>query len=190
MGDLMADGLREGFFGAYSHDEEEGVVRVFDKDLNPGLDVWTYGYHPKPPHHIPMGSGAPSRGYAEMWGGTSKTFPDERHPLAPGGSVAWTEWMAPFHLTGGLSTADKDFMVRFARPAKAGEGTLSICPAREFADVTLRLLSGDQVVWETRAAMSPDRPFNGLIDGLGDVRPLTLVIESAGRTLLKRDLVL
>ncbi len=148
MGDLMAHGLREGFFGAYSHDEEEGVVRVFDKDLNPGLDVWTYGYHPKPPNGIPMGSGAPSRGYVEMWGGTSKTFPDEEHPLEPGESIEWTEWMAPFQLTGGLTTADKDFAVRFVRAASAGEdktagehgrqatgldrARLSICPAREF----------------------------------------------------------
>ena len=38
MGDLMADGLDAGFYGVYSHDEEEGVVRVFDPLLNPGVD--------------------------------------------------------------------------------------------------------------------------------------------------------
>ena len=229
MGDLMADGLREGFFGAYSHDEQEGVVRVFDKDLNPGLDVWTYGYHPKPPHHIPMGSGAPNRGYAEMWGGTSKTFPDEEHPLAPGETIEWTEWMTPFQLTGGLTTADKDFAVnwipeqRAAAAERAGNvknhgagagqeassmllsragrtqltlsrshgagAWLTICPAREFNDLRLRLLTGNRVLWETRTAMSPDRPFSGAIDSLGAVRPLTLTIESGGEMLLKKEVV-
>ncbi len=204
MGDLMADGLREGFFGAYSHDEEEGVVRIFDKALNPGLDVWTYGYHPRPPHHIPMGSGAPSRGYAEMWGGTSKTFPDEERPLAPGETIEWTEWMMPFQLTGGLTTADRDFAIRCVRGVGAGKpdgrsrteadravaerGRLLICPAREFGGLTLRLISGDRVLWETHTAMSPDRPFSAEIDGLGAARPLTLIIESGGRILLKKDL--
>ena len=183
MGDLMADGLKEGFFGAYSHDEEEGVVRVFDKDLNPGLDVWTYGYHPEPPRGIPMGSGAPSRGYVEMWGGTSKTFPDEEHPLAPGESIEWTESMAPFQLTGGLTAADRDFAIGF------GRGRLSICPAREFSDVRLRLLASDRVLWESRTAMSPDRPFSALIESVGDALPLTLTIESEGRILLKKELL-
>ena len=59
MGDLMADGLQAGFYGAYSHDEEEGVVRVFDPLVNPGVDVWTYGFHP---NNIPMGSGAANKG--------------------------------------------------------------------------------------------------------------------------------
>jgi hypothetical protein len=193
MGDLMADGLKEGFFGAYSHDEEEGVIRVFDKNLNPGLDVWTYGYHPEPPYQIPMGSGAPSRGYVEMWGGTSKTFPDERHPLAPGASIEWTEWMASFQLTGGLTTADRDFALCFLpkvgvaeRVAGEGRARMAICPAREFEDLRLRLIAGDQVLWETRTAMSPDRPFSAAVEGLGEARPLTLTIESGGRMLLKK----
>ena len=46
MGDLMADGLSAGFFSAYSHDAEEGVVRVFDPLKNPGVDMWTYAFHP------------------------------------------------------------------------------------------------------------------------------------------------
>jgi len=37
MGDLMADSLDAGFYGAYSHDEEEGGIRVFDPLLNPVL---------------------------------------------------------------------------------------------------------------------------------------------------------
>lgn len=216
MGDLMADGLKEGFFGAYSHDEEEGVVRVFDEKLNPGLDVWTYGYHPQPPRQIPMGSGAPSRGYVEMWGGTSKTFPDERHSLAPGASIEWTEWMAPFQLTDGLTTADKDFAVRLGLEPGPGEADtqktdgghdhltpgrtqgrhvsnakqarLTICPAREFNGLSLRLLAGGRVLWQAQADISPDRPFGARIEGLGNARPVTLIIESAGKILLSKEI--
>jgi hypothetical protein len=68
--------------------------------------------------------------------------------------------------------------------------TLSICPAREFGDLTLKLRSENRVLWETRTAMSPDRPFSAVIDGLGTAHPLTLVIESGGEILLKKELVL
>jgi len=187
-GDLMAGELRDGFFGAYSHDEQEGVVRVFDKDLNPGIDVWTYGYHPKPPGQIPMGSGAPNLGYVKMWGGTSKTFPDERRPLGPGKSIEWTEWMAPFHLTGGLTAADKEFAICFSPEAGGARGRLAVCPARAFTDLRMRLMSGDRTLWKVQASMSPDRPFGALINGLADARPLTLFISSGRRILLKKDL--
>ena len=49
MGDLMADSLDAGFYGAYSHNEEEGVIRVFDPLLNPGVDMWTCGFNPEDP---------------------------------------------------------------------------------------------------------------------------------------------
>ncbi len=134
-----------------------------------------------------MGSGAANRGYVEMWGGTSKTFPDERRPLEPGKSVEWTEWMAPFQLTGGMTAADRNFAVRFAREAGSGRGRLAICPARAFADLRLRLLAGERVIRETRTSMSPDRPFEALVDDPAGAGPLTLVIEAGRRTLFKRD---
>jgi len=125
MGDLMADGLKHGFYGAHSHDANEGVVRVFDKDKTPGVDVWTYGFHPI---KIPMGSSSPNKGYVEMWGGTSKLFPDERRPLAPGESVEWIEWMFPYHGTGGLTFADTALAVNFTLNTDTRTATVSICP--------------------------------------------------------------
>jgi len=38
-----------------------------------------------------MGSGAKSKGYAEMWGGNVKSIPDARAPLAAGKTINWTE---------------------------------------------------------------------------------------------------
>jgi len=125
MGDLMADGLQHGFYGAHSHDTQEGIVRVFDPQKTPGVDVWTYGYRPD---RIPMGSGSPSRGYVEMWGGTSKLYPDERRPLAPGASREWTEWMYPYHGTGGLTLADTAVAVNFRMEPNRAAATVGICP--------------------------------------------------------------
>lgn len=162
-GDLMADGLRDGFYGAYSHDEQEGVVRVFDPAVTPGVDIWTYGYHPT---RIPMGSSAPNRGYVEMWGGTSPTYPDERRPLLPSESIRWTEWMYPFHGTGGLTFADRDLAVAVrARPSERAIA-IGLCPSGRWsgevelwraADLTGPVAARPLQRWTVDAA--PDRPF-------------------------------
>eukprot|EP01051_Picozoa_sp_SAG22_P013849 SAG22_NODE_1605_length_4014_cov_1.785696_3_plen_451_part_01 len=72
MGDIMAAGLTEGFHGVYNHDMQEGAVRIVNSTaLQPEVDTWTYGFHPKR-GEVPMGSGKPSNGYAEMWGGNAR----------------------------------------------------------------------------------------------------------------------
>lgn len=86
----MANKINHGFYSVYSHDEEEGVVRIFDPRINPGVDIRTYDYRPKVPKGIPMGSGTENKGYVEMWGGTSKYYPDERHTIGPGEMIEWT----------------------------------------------------------------------------------------------------
>ena len=75
-----------------------------------------------------------------------------------------------------------------SRPPGAG-AWLTICPAREFNDLRLRLLTENRVLWEAWTAMSPDRPFSAVIDSLGTTQPLTLVIESGGEMLLKKEVV-
>lgn len=129
MGDVMADGLTGGFYSAYSHDADEGIVRVFDPDKTPGVDVWTYGYHPT---QIPMGSGGPNAGYVEMWGGTSRTYPDERWPLAPDASLQWTEWMYPYQRTQGLTFANEDVAINFQVTPEARRVVIGLCPSGEW----------------------------------------------------------
>lgn len=157
MGDLMADGLSGGFFSAYSHDAEEGVVRVFDPLKNPGFDMWTYGFHPT---DIPMGSGAPNKGYAEMWGGTVATFPDEVRPLGPDASLTWTEWMYPYQKTGGLSFANQ-VLAANCQVSDSGDSLyLAVCPARPLQDASVEIRNNGTVVLRQSLAASPDHPFS------------------------------
>lgn len=187
MGDLMADGLRAGFYSAYSHDEAEGVVRVFDPEDTPGVDIWTYGYHTT---QIPMGSGAPSQGYAEMWGGTSRTFPHERKPLAPGGSVRWKEWMVPYHGTGGLTFADRDLAVNFVVEPGRKRAEAGICPSRPWqgtAEVWISPMDEepgrDQRLQSWGLDCRPDRPCRKemwLEEAGGQCEQLSLRLRETG----------
>lgn len=159
MGDIMADDLDAGFYGAYSHDEEEGVVRVFDPVTNPGMDMWTYGFHPT---RIPMGSGAPNKGYAEMWGGTVKLFPHERRPLAPGASLRWSEWMYAFQRTAGL-TAANDVGALNCDLGESGESlSVAFCPARTMRHAVVDVrVAGRTEHRSPLTRVAPDQPFQG-----------------------------
>ena len=161
MGDLMVDGLEGGWYGVYSHDAHEGAVRVFDQDKTPGIDAWTYGFDPK---DVPMGSGKPNKGYAEVWGGTVKTFPDEKAPLGPRDTLSWREWIYPFHATGGIDFANAALAAKFTSSAGTFGGTvlqISICPSRELAggSGSVSLSSGGSAEIESKSfKASPAEP--------------------------------
>ena len=96
MGDFTAKGMTAGYFGTYAAMADEGVLRIFNSTATPGLDTWTYGFHPK--KDVIPGEMNRSNGYAEMWGGNVKTFPDERAPIdGNNSSIFWTEWIHPYH---------------------------------------------------------------------------------------------
>ena len=179
MGDFMADGLEAGFFSAYSHDTAEGVVRVFDPIGNPGFDMWTYGFHPT---GIPMGSGKPNKGYAEMWGGTVKTFPHELAPLAPGSSLAWTEWMYPYQQTDGLTYANQHAALTCVLADDGRRIDIAICPAHPLANAAIRLQLDGHTEMRRSFSAAPDAPYRTSVTLEEKAIPenIVLTLESAG----------
>ena len=158
MGDLMVESLTAGFYGVYSHDADEGVVRVFDPLATPGLDVWSYGFHPD---NIPTGSGKPNKGYAEMWGGTSLLFPDELRPLAPRGTKAWTEWIYPIHRTAGADLATR-YLALSAHIEQASL-TVRLCPAQSLEDAQLTAYVDGRRHHVQRFTATPAKPLKTTI---------------------------
>jgi hypothetical protein len=184
VGDIMADGLEAGFFGAYSHDAEEGVVRVFDPLKNPGVDIWTYGFRP---NGIPMGSGRPNKGYVEIWGGTVKHFPHERTPLDAGSHIHWTEWIYPFQKTSGVTLANENASVNFLVTTDWRTARISICPTRSIDNASVEVRSLGKVLFRDLVEMSPAAPYKKELKRLRDLqgRDLTLVVSSAGAELVR-----
>jgi len=167
MGDINADGVKHGFCGVYSHDHEEGVVRIFDKDKTPGVTIWTYGYRPT---EIPMGSGAPSKGYAEIWGGTGKIYGPDRTTLPAGDSLTWTEWMYPFQRTSGITFADRELVATFTLDPAKKTAKVALCPSGAWrGDAELRLDASTpgqtgQKLCRWSLDLRPDCPFSEMIE--------------------------
>jgi len=125
-----------------------------------------------------MGSEAPNKGYAEMWGGTSKVYPDERHPLEPGASIGWTEWMYPYQGTKGLTFADRDLAVNFKVDPEKKSAVLGLCPSGVW--------SGKVGLWiastETEAPLADEQPLCTWSLQLSPNEPFYETIDLSGRT--------
>ncbi|MBI4664701.1 MAG: DUF5107 domain-containing protein [Verrucomicrobia bacterium] len=163
IGDLLAQQLTAGFYAAFSHEANEGVVRIFDPKDTPGMDIWTWGF-PPPPERQREYSEVPNLGYVEMWGGTSRNFSDEaRGALGAGMHRRWKEQMYAFHNTGGLTYANQDIALNFKSDQQKKLVDLGLFVTRARRGVLVELRQGDGVLLRRRLNLSPDRPFRARI---------------------------
>ena len=159
------------------------MVRVFNKEKTPGVDIWTYGHCPK---RILMGSGVPNKGYAEMWGGTSKLYPDERHPLPPGEIIGWTEWMYPYQKTKGLTYADKNMAVNFKVNVDKKSAIIGLCSSSRLEVRCEVDIEGGKPILIGDLKLSPDKAFCSTVDLSGlplDKATLVLTTPKAKKIL-------
>ncbi len=138
-GDLLAWKLEEGFYSAFCHEHNEGIVRVFPKEVNPGCNIWTWGAEPSSKQRLLFSVHPDRGGYVEMWGGITHGF-DNFYTLDPEESVHWKEWMYPYTSTNGLHHATEKYAVTFFREDD-GDYILRLCPSGEIQDVRCRILS-------------------------------------------------
>ena len=137
--DLLAWRLDFGFYSAFSHDQNEGIVRVFPQDINPGCNIWTFGFNPKPGISELFSGDSTHAGYVEMWGGITHGF-DKYFPLEAGESISWTEWIYPYHKTEGLHFANENFAVTFSKDADNAY-RFALCPGGLIQNVLCRVIS-------------------------------------------------
>jgi hypothetical protein len=159
IGDLIATNLTAGFYAAFSHEANEGITRVFDRSKTPGVNIWTWGF-PPPPARQREYSLEPNLGYVEMWGGTAHNFSDEAlSRLPPGKSIAWTEWIYPFHGIGGLTYASKDVAVRFEQHVSSAHFEVAVFVTATTDPLRLKIVQNRDTIWQQDVAATPERSW-------------------------------
>ena len=138
-GDLLAWELEDGFYSAFSHEKNEGIVRIFPLDINPGCNIWTYGFDPDSSLRARFSGSRTHNGYVEMWGGITKGF-DKFYSLESQKSLSWKEWMYPYINTKGLHFANSDFAVSFFRK-DSDNYEINLCPSGVIKGVKLEAKS-------------------------------------------------
>jgi len=155
LGVFVPDAQEE-YVGAYNHDTELGLVRVFSPDEAPGLKLFAFG------------SDFPARGeysddgsdYFEMWAGPCRTFwPEDDVTIGPGQSLAWSETWLPFIRAGGIDRAGTEAVARAdVRDGRVRLGVAVSC----VRSLEVCLQWNDQTFHEQWGSASPASPL--LID--------------------------
>jgi Domain of unknown function (DUF5107) len=79
------------FWGVINHDNEEGIIRIADNKVTPGLKMWTWGFPSFTNETDPRKDPGPQRPYVELWAGVSdQFFHSARFPASSEVSIAET----------------------------------------------------------------------------------------------------
>jgi hypothetical protein len=149
--------LNGNFDSAYSHELKEGIVRVFNPEITPGVKTWAWGW-PYDGHNCY--SFEHNKGYVEIWGGLTRTFNNsiDYVVLKPDEKMKWTEFTYPYHNTGGLTYSDKDFSVNFCYD-KNDNIELGIFSTQLIEDIEIKIVGQDKSYFSNKIAIAPDKPF-------------------------------
>ena len=150
---VFVPGAQEEYVGAYNHDTELGLVRVFPPEEAPGLKLFA------------LGSDFPARGeysddgsdYFEMWAGPCRSFWSEDDvSVGPGQSLSWSETWLPFIRVGGIDRAGTEAVAR----TDVWDGRVRLRAAVSCVRrLKVRLQWNDQTFHEQWRGASPDLPL-------------------------------
>jgi hypothetical protein len=169
------------FWGVINHDNEEGLIRIADNKVTPGLKMWTWGYQSSLHATDARKDPRPDQPFVEMWAGVSdQFFHPARFPAASEISVA--ETYSPTVGMSNVTHANEKILINFsAEPAAAKLQLFSIEPS---APLRIALKRGATVLFD--GGVTPD-PINGnnLSAAIADGRhgePIQLTIRTQDGT--------
>lgn len=143
------------FWGVINHDNEEGIIRIADNAVTPGLKMWTWGFPSFTNESDARKDPNPARPYVELWAGVSDQFFHAANFPARG-EVSIPETYSPTVGMSNVTDANENILINFsAEGSRANLQFFSIEPATPLR-VTLK--RGDAVLFDD--TVQPD-PKNG-----------------------------
>ena len=92
-----------------NHDLQEGIFRIADNTLTPGMKIWTWGY-PQTELIDPYESSLEARPYIELWAGVTREF-WQRAKMAPNDQLEIAETYSPSVGLDNVTHANENFLV-------------------------------------------------------------------------------
>jgi Domain of unknown function (DUF5107) len=140
------------FWGAINHDNEEGIIRIADNRVTPGLKMWTWGFPSFSNETNPRKDPNEGRPYIELWAGVSDQF-FESASLPARGDVSIVETYSPTVGMSNVTHANENILVNFkAEAAIVNLEFFSIEPATPLR-VTLK--RGEATVFDGAVTADP-----------------------------------
>ena len=140
------------FWGVINHDNEEGIIRVADNTVTPGLKMWTWGFPSFTNETDPRKDPNEAQPYIELWAGVSdQFFHSAQFPAL--GEVSFPETYSPTVGMSNVTHANENILINLAAEgASVNLQFLSIEPATPLR-VTLK--RGDAVLFSDAVQADP-----------------------------------
>ena len=140
------------FWGVINHDNGEGIIRIADNTVTPGLKMWTWGFPSFTNETDPRKDPNPQRPYVELWAGVSdQFFHSAEFPAL--GEVSIPETYSPTVGMSNVTHANENILINLVAGASAVNlQFFSIEPA---APLRITLKRGDAELFDDAVKADP-----------------------------------
>jgi len=175
------------FWGVINHDNEEGIIRLADNRVTPGLKMWTWGFPAFTNETDARKDPNEARPYVELWAGVSDQF-FHRARLPARGEISIPETYSPTVGMSNVTDANENILVNFSATASGVNLQLfSIEPAMPL-HVTMK--RGDAILFDAGVTADPSNGnrITAAIPASGNGEQMRLTITTAdGRELIAAE---
>jgi tetratricopeptide (TPR) repeat protein len=143
------------FFGGYDHAKQAGVVHVANPHAVPGKKLWTWGTESTFDRNILTDSDGP---YAELMVGAYSDNQPDYSWLGPYEVRTFKQYWYPLRQLGGVNQATREAAVNLELLAE-NKVRIGFNTTTAYVGAMARLVAGDEVLFERRIDIAPDKPF-------------------------------
>jgi uncharacterized protein DUF5107 len=140
------------FWGVINHDNSEGIVRIADNRVTPGLKMWTWGFPSLANDAVAHTGPNPAQPYVELWAGVTDQF-FHGATLPARSEKVITEAYSPSVGMSNLTDANEDVLVNLS--TKASRVSLEFFSLEPATPLRVTLHRGDTVLFDETVAPDP-----------------------------------
>jgi hypothetical protein len=140
------------FWGVINHDNDEGIIRIADNTVTPGLKMWTWGFPSFTDETDPRKDPNPARPYVELWAGVSdEFFHSAEFPAL--GEVSVAETYSPTVGMSNVTHANENILINLS--AEASGVNLQFFSTEPATPLRITLKRGDAVLFDDTVKADP-----------------------------------
>ena len=133
------------FWGVINHDNEEGIIRIADNTVTPGLKMWTWGFPSFTNETDPRKDPNEAQPYVELWAGVSDEFFHSANFPALG-EVSVPETYSPTVGMSNVTHANENILINLA--AEGANVTLQFFSIEPATPLRIILKRDDTVLFD------------------------------------------
>jgi hypothetical protein len=170
-----------------NHDNEEGIIRIADNTVTPGLKMWTWGFSSFTNETDARNDPNPQRPYIELWAGVSNQFFHSARFFALS-EVSISETYSPTVGMSDVTRANENMLINLT--AEASGVNLQFFSIEPATPLRVTLKRGDAILFDDTVKADPKNGnrISATIPVGGSGEQVLLTIRTAeGRELIAAE---